>query len=416
MRLWLIPLAYIVGSTIAGFAVPRLEGVYLPSYAHGVSASAAIAFFSSVSSGMMALTGIVFAVAFVLVQLSSGAYSPRLVLFVATNPRLYHTLGLFTATFIFALVALIWTDRNGSGGVPLLSAEVVIALLIASMLAFVWAVQSLTELEVSSVLQGIGKMGRAAIARAFPHPTSSERLCEAEGAEDRTALSEPTRSIAYSGEPRYVVSLDKKALVELAKRSGSTIVLDVAIGDGLAVGSRLLEVYGANEPLSDGALIRAIRLATSPTLTNDPKYSIRLLVDIAIRALSPAVNDPTTAVQTLDQIEDLLRRLGRLQFDENRAYDANGVLRLIFPASTWQDYLDLSFDEIREYGSTSLQVMRRLRSALVGIAGNLDVEDRRDLVLRYLQRLDSQIARSDFDADDRLTASREDRQGLGLSR
>lgn len=416
MRPWLIPLAYILGSTIAGFAVPRLEGAYLPSYAHGISASAAIGFFSSVSSGMMALTGIVFAVAFVLVQLSSGAYSPRLVLVVTTNPRLYHTLGLFTATFVTALLALLWTDRNRSGGVPLLSAYLVIALLVASMLAFAWAVASLGELEISSVLENIGKNGRASIARAFPYLKPSESLREAERGADRAVMGEPTQSIAYSGQPRYVVSLDTKALVELAKCSDSTIVLDVAVGDGLAVGSRLLEVYGATTPLSDGALIRAIRLARSRKLTDDPKYSIRLLVDIAIRALSPAVNDPTTAVQTLDQIEDLLRRLGRSRFDENRAYDANGVLRLVFLAPTWQDYLNLSFDEIREYGSTSLQVMRRLRSALVGIAGSLHIEDRRDLVLRYLQRLDSQIARSDFDAEDRLTASRADRQGLGLSR
>src|SRR5467141_2460896 len=92
---------------------------------------------------------------------------------------------------------------------------------------------------------------------------------------------------------------------------------------------------------------------------------IRLLVDIAIKALSPAINDPTTAVQAIDQIEDLLRRLGGHDLDAGYARDADGDLRLIFPMPTWEDYLVLAFDEIRHYGSDSVQVMRRLRSALV---------------------------------------------------
>ena len=114
--------------------------------------------------------------------------------------------------------------------------------------------------------------------------------------------------------------------------------------------------------------MRAIHLALERTSEQDPKYPIRLLVDIAIKALSPAINDPTTAVQAIDQIEDLLRRLGRLDLDAGYASDANVVLRLVFPMPTWEDYLTLAFDEIRQYGANSVQVMRRLRSALTGLA------------------------------------------------
>jgi uncharacterized membrane protein len=95
--------------------------------------------------------------------------------------------------------------------------------------------------------------------------------------------------------------------------------------------------------------------------------AIRLLVDIAIRALSPAVNDPTTAVQALDQIEDLLRRLGCRQLEAGYALDAAGKIRVIFPVPTWQDYLALAFDEIRQFGAASIQVDRRLRTALIGL-------------------------------------------------
>src|SRR6187401_854436 len=109
-------------------------------------------------------------------------------------------------------------------------------------------------------------------------------------------------------------------------------------------------------------LMRAVHLEAERTFQQDPKYPIRLLVDIAIKALSPAINDPTTAVQAIDQIEDLLRRLGRHDLDAGFARDPDGVLRVVVPMPTWEDYLTLAFDEIRQFGMTSTQVMRRLRA------------------------------------------------------
>jgi uncharacterized membrane protein len=132
--------------------------------------------------------------------------------------------------------------------------------------------------------------------------------------------------------------------------------------------------------------------------------------------LSPAINDPTTAVQTIDEIEDLLRRLGRRKLDAGYAIDGKGALRLVFPMPTWEDYLALAFDEIRQYGATSIQVMRRLRAALAGLTESLPSPERAGALQRYLKHLDLVIERSPFDAEDRAMARREDRQGLGLSR
>src|SRR6516225_6698895 len=113
MPLWLIPTLYTIASVTAGLILPRLEHTYFAGYTENISVGSALAFFSSVSSGMMALTGIVFAVAFVLVQFSALAYSPRLVIMFASSPTLFHTLGIFVATFLYSLAALVWTDRGG---------------------------------------------------------------------------------------------------------------------------------------------------------------------------------------------------------------------------------------------------------------------------------------------------------------
>jgi uncharacterized membrane protein len=189
-----------------------------------------------------------------------------------------------------------------------------------------------------------------------------------------------------------------------------------AVGDTLVDDTLLLRVHGAKTTLSEKELMAAIDLERERTFEQDPKYPIRLLVDIAIKALSPAVNDPTTAVQAMDQIEDLLRRLGRRDLDAGYARDADGVFRLIFPMPTWEDYLALAFDEIRQFGATSVQVMRRLRSALAGLMESSTIAARAEAVQRCIRHLDLSIDHSTLDAQDQTMARHEDRQGLGLSR
>ena len=124
----------------------------------------------------------------------------------------------------------------------------------------------------------------------------------------------------------------------------------------------LLYVFGAARPIDESELKNGIELGAERTFEQDPKYAIRLLVDIAIRALSPAINDPTTAVQALDQIEDLLLRLGQRQLEIGEFRDSDGKLRLVVPYPAWDDLLQLSFDEICFCGATSVQVMRRMNA------------------------------------------------------
>ena len=145
------------------------------------------------------------------------------------------------------------------------------------------------------------------------------------------------------------------------------------------------------------------------------QYAIRLLVDIAIKALSPAVNDPTTAVQALDQIEDLLLRLGQRHLEIGAFRDREGKLRLVVPFPTWDDILRLAFGEICSYGATSVQVMRRINALVADLT--LAVPEERRPALRYWDaRLEAIITRSFPEKEERLEAMKEDRQGLGTPR
>ena len=411
LPLWAIPMVYTVASVTAGLILPRLEHAYLGAYTHEMSVGSALAFFSAVASGMMAFTAIVFAVAFVVVQFSAGAYSPRLVTMFASKPALYHTLGVFFATFTYALAALVWTDREGGGTTPPVSTYLVGVLLLISMLAFARLIQSVNDLQIHNVLQAIGSHGRTVIGAMYPIVEGSDAP---QGAAAPLSLSPATQTLSYSGEPRVVAALDQQALVGLAERADAVVAVECAVGETLMQDSVLLRVHGGILPEME--LRRAVRLAAARTFEQDPKYALRLLVDVAIRALSPAVNDPTTAVQALDQIEDLLRRLGRRRLASGYVRDTGGAVRLTFPAPTWEDYLALAFDEIRQFGATSLQVDRRLRAALVDLVDTVSSEARRATVRRYLAHLDEGTRRSAFDDEDRVSALQIDRGGLGLPR
>src|SRR5215467_7036460 len=121
-KAWFVLFLYAAGALLVGFTVPRLANNLLPGYVSTVSVNAAIGFYSAIASGMIALTGIVFSLTFVMVQFSATAYSPRLVLWFARDPLLAHAFGTFAATFLYALTALAWVDRAGTPGhVPLVS-------------------------------------------------------------------------------------------------------------------------------------------------------------------------------------------------------------------------------------------------------------------------------------------------------
>jgi uncharacterized membrane protein len=414
---YLIPMIYVTVAFVAGFTLPRLELSYFPSYLHGVEPNSALVTLGAIASGTMSLTAIVFSIAYITVQFNAIAYSPRLALWFASNPRVFHALGVFMATFIYTLWMMAWIDRDGNGSVPLVSSTVVMILLVTSTYFFTLLIRGLSDLQITNTLQLIGTKGRAVILEMYSPtdapPVERKNLIDFADNARRVPV---TQAVRYSGEPRTIARLDTMNLARMAEQAGAVIEVVCAVGDTLLDDTLLMNVRGAKAPIPGQQLLTTIALDRQRTFEQDPKYALRLLVDIAIKALSPAINDPTTAVQAIDQIEDILRRLAKKELEAGYIADASGALRVIFPMPTWEDYLRLSFDEIRQYGTGSVQVMRRLRSALSSITDAAADETRTAILRAYMKQLDAGISRSQLDAEDRLVASQEDRQGLGLSR
>jgi uncharacterized membrane protein len=406
---WVTPLLYASAALVVGMVFPRLEHHYAPALVSTMSAPAAMSVCSTIASGMIALTGIVFSLTFVMVQFSATAYSPRLVLWVARDPVMSHALGVFSATFLYALMVLAWVDRGASATVPLVSGWMVLALLLASMGMFIALIERVGMLQVNRMLIFTGDQGRRAIDELYGAIASAEA---GPATADLHRLT-VTQTVTHAGRPQVIQAIHVPALVAMAAASGAVIEMVAAVGDTVLETTPLLRVHGARQPLDEGALRSTLEIGDERTFEQDPKYALRLVVDIAIKALSPAINDPTTAVQALDHVEDLLIRLGRCPLEVGAFRDRQGRPRLAIPFPTWEDFLRLALDEIQSYGAESVQVMRRMKALIKNLTAVLPAE--RHAALRHWERrLQGSIARSFEDAEEQRDASVADRQGLGI--
>ncbi len=284
------------------------------------------------------------------------------------------TLGLFLATFVYALVAL--REVRGTDiappdqtFVPGVTLSVAFALVLADVGVFVQYIGHIVQLvRVENILHRIAEETRATIARVHPPDAPAE--------EPPSPPGEPVGVVA-APHPGIVTSLDEDDLVEQAAAAGVVLVLTRRVGEFVPEGAPLLQVHGDEEgarALDPARLCTHVTLRHERTGTEDVAYGLRQLVDIAERALSPGVNDPTTAAQALDQVHDLLRRLAVNPLAGGVHRDDRGRVRLLVPRMTWDDYLSLGLDEIRHWGAGSLQVQRRLRDLLLDL---LDVVDER---------------------------------------
>jgi uncharacterized membrane protein len=232
---YLITMVYLLLALVAGFAFPRLELEYFPSYVHDAAVGSALATLGAIASGMMSLTAIVFSIAYITVQFNAIAYSPRLALWYANSRRMFPAMGIFIATFVYTLWMMAWVDRGGNGSVPLMSSTLVVVLLIASIFTFVVLIRGLSELQISNTLHLIGRKGRAVIAEMYPQihrPDSGrEHPIERTNSAERGPVAQAVR---YSGEPRTIAKIDTLRLVRMAEKAGAVIEIACAVGDTLS--------------------------------------------------------------------------------------------------------------------------------------------------------------------------------------
>jgi len=203
-------------------------------------------------------------------------------------------------------------------------------------------------------------------------------------------------------------------LVTEAEKAKGVIEFAPQVGDFVGPGEPLFLLHGGAGTVYERKLRASVVLGDERTMEQDPLFAFRILVDIAIKALSKAINDPTTAVLAIDQLHRLLRSAGRRNLRTDQILDRDGKLRVIFRTPNWEDFVHLAFTEIRFYGAENMQIARRLRAMIV----NLRIHYRRNVILPCAKNWSFWIERSRssiFLPEDLKLARIPDSQGLGGS-
>lgn len=406
-----IPACYLVAAFALGTLAPAIDRAQDTPLRLDVGIDTARDILTSTATGMIAFTGLVIASVLVVVQFAAAQYSPRLILWFRRDVLVKHAIGSFLAAWLYALVALRQLERRDAQFSPDVTVAVSLLLLVGASLLFLALLQRVMDrLRPRALYAAVAREGILAARAVHPHPLGE---APAEGRDGPWRSADP-QVVRLTGRPGVVTSFDRALLVEAAERAGATIELVPAVGEYVGPGQELLRVHGGR--IAERLLLAGVAVAEERTIEQDHAFAMRIIVDTAIRALSPAVNDPTTAVQGLDVLEVIVRELAGRDLDASFALDRGGEPRLVWRSPSWADVLDLAFDEIRAYGASSIQICRRMRAALGDLRAST-APLRHPLLDEHLARLDAAVAAAHADGSpDLALALVADRTGIGLAR
>lgn len=403
--LWVIPLLAMWLELAIAPAAEHLDSS-LGWKGMGLGVEGAQAMFGAVVTLTLSFIVFTFGSILVAIQVASGQYTPRVIATTLLRDNVIRaTAGLFVFTLLFAIRA----QNRMKDAVPQLLAVVCGLLGFASLVAFLYLIDYAARmLRPVSLIKNVSEHGIAVIESVYPQPYDHAQ--ELEG-----PLPMPTpadRTILHRGASEIVLAVNLPELVEEARRLDGVIEFVPQVGDFVGGDEPMFLLHDGAVHADERTLCEAVAFGSERTIDQDPLFAVRVLADIAIKALSRAINDPTTAVLAIDQLQRLLRCAGRRNLRSDRLLDGLGQLRVIFRTPNWEDFVHLACCEIRFYGTENLQIARRLRAMLVTLADTLPLH-RRSALMQELNLLDRMSAELYKLPEDLALARVPDSQGLG---
>ena len=406
--LWIVPLFAML---VVIIAVPVLriidDAIKVPLTGLGVTGATSL--YQTVITLTLSFLVFTFGSLLVAIQIAGGQLTPRIIATTLLRDNVVRfTVGLFVFTLIFSVMAL----NRLEGRVHELVALTVIILGITSMAAFLFLIDYAARLlRPVSILALVSKEGLEVIQSVYPDLLAAD---QADADEVKFSSDEPRRVVLHAGSSEILLAANIHALMIEARRSRGVIELVPQVGDFVALDEPLFVLYGGAMAVSDKHLREAVAFGSERTMEQDPLFAFRILADIGLKALSPAINDPTTAVLALDQLQRLLRAVGRRRLRGEVIADGLGNPRVVYRTPNWEDFVRLSCTEIRACGANNVQIARRMRALLENLIATLPKHRHRALESERASLDEAVRAQFPIAADVEL-AMIPDTQGLGGS-
>lgn len=403
--LWVVPIIAIpfamFATRLAHWLDLRLQWTLL-----GFGVKGAEALLQATVTAALSFLVFTFGSLLVALQVASGQMTPRIIATTLLRINVVrYTVGLFIFTFLFAIGVQNRMETNVHQ-LPLFVAALLSLLCFAAFLYLIDYASRL--LRPISILTRVGNDGLDVIASVYPDLSLGPGMPPSQ----RQKLGPPDRVIYHRGNSGIVLAVNINALRAAAEKTDGVIELVPQVGDFVAVDEPLFNLYGKAQGIDEAVLRTAIAFGSERTLEQDPTFAFRIVIDIANKALSPAINDPTTAVLAIDQLHRMLRSVGRRSLRTDEILDGTGQLRVIIRTPNWEDFVHLAFSEIRAYGGNNLQIMRRMRAMIENLGQTLP-SHRQDELRQQLSLLDRDAKRLFLYPEELALATIPDSQGLG---
>jgi uncharacterized membrane protein len=409
--MWLLPIACLIAGALIGLgtlAVDRATDYGVVPHSLTGTPTDAQTILSSFATALVSLSSLVLTVTLVAVQLAMGQFSPRIVGALLADRFSQLAIGLFGASFVVVVLTLREVRGSNTGRVPGLSMLLSYGLMAASLVVLVLFVHHAGQrLRPAGLIDLVGDRSRELIVRRH--------------GEQPVVVGGPDTIV--TGEAGNVIRVDRPALVAAARQSDCVLELVPVVGDFVVGGAPLFRVHPGTRSTGEAAgdlagrvrgsdITRHVLLADERVHTEDLAYGFRKLVDIAVRSIAQPFDDPTTAVQALHRLHDLLRQLAARPLPSGEHRDEDGVVRLVERTVSWGGYVQLAFDEIRLAGASEPQVTRKMCAALVDLK-SVAPHDRQGPLDRQLRLLSSAVRRCLEDEEDVVAALTPDTEGIG---
>jgi uncharacterized membrane protein len=434
--LWIVPLIAVAVEQVLKRASETLgawmyrSGFYdLKTGFYGLSMVGARTMLDTIVTANLSFVVFTFGSLLVAIQVAGGQYTPRIIATTLLRDNgIRYSVGLFLFTLLFANRTLSYMGES-----DVHQFQVFLSMLfgLASFVVFLFLIDHAAKLLRPVSLVGlIGEQGIEVVESVYPNPTRGIDSPPSRKRRARSPLAwvfkgeparmearsgkrgAPERTLTHLGRSKVLLAVNLRALVAEARRAGVVIELMPQVGDFVATGEPLFCIHGNVGAIDEDGLRALAAFGTERTMEQDPMFAFRILVDIAAKALSPAINDPTTAVLAIDQLHRLLRQVGLRDLRAEEIADDAGAVRVIFRTPNWEDFVHISFREIRLFGAGNLQIPRRLLAMIENLVRTLP-EHRHAALRTELELLDRTLEKRFPFPEDLALARTPDPQGIG---
>ena len=417
--LWFLPSLIISGSMAAAILLIERTGdigddlVRRWPRVFGAGADGSREMLAAIATSMITVAGVVFSITIVALSLASSQYSPRLLRNFMRDKPTQLVLGIFVGNFVYCLLVLRTVRGGDEAFIPSLAVLVGMAYAFVAISLLIYFIHHVAQsIQASSIVSRIFDDAAASIDEMFPEMMGTDAPEAPLDSMELPAQWTPVRADRKG----YVTSIGAEPLMEFAVQTGRIVRLKAGVGDFVAVGTVLAELSGsgAQDDAQTERLRRMVALNGQRTPEQDPAFGIQQLVDVAVKALSPGINDPTTACMCVDQLGALVLRLSERCIPSSYRKD-DGVLRVITPKPTYRSLVVLAFSAIVNHARGDAQVLHRVLQQVEAAAACVkDPQRRRTLAL--VARATERALRSERTLEARLARARARRLGSSLRR